>query len=452
MNAAIRLIRLSLIVQVALAAFAVISDVIASGFSLTVGNGNPAIAFQLSHTSALTWAVLRVNLLATLPVMVLLAVASIARVMATRRSVQLVLVLMIAVFTWQISAPSVAATRLAVLNPAIGKPLYEIIVGGDSPASLVAGPISSLLLFALLPAVIGAWLGGKRAAIGWALIATVFSVSSTVGIWLITPVEFRSDDRVAEAVVWMLGQALVIGMVCHFVGVLADWQRDEHAHVERANEKLAEANQQLAQQAQVREQLAASRERVQLARDLHDTLAHTLAGLTVQLDAVTAIVGKDADVALVRSELARANQLAHDGLDTARDAITGLRADLVSELGLSGAIQRRLKLMEQRAGAQADLLIQGGEPTFDNSDALSLYGIALEALNNVERHANAQQVRVVLTPHRLTICDDGVGFDGTVPATGRYGMRGMRERAAAIGARLMVHSRVGDGTTVEVQW
>ncbi len=452
MNAAVRLIRLSLIAQVALAIFAIVSDGLASGFSLFGPNGQLAIASQLGHTSALTRAVIAANLLGTLPVIALLAVSWVAWIMATRRRVQVVLLLMIAVFTWQISAPSIAATRLAIINPTIGKPLYELIVGGESPASLVAGPVSVLLLFALLPAVIGAWLGGKREAIGWALIATTFSVASAILIWSITPLELRSDDRVADAVVWMLGQCLVISMVCYFVGALADWQRDEHAQVEQANARLADANRLLAQQTQVREQLAASRERVQLARDLHDTLAHTLAGLTVQLDAVMAIVGKQADEAVVKSELARASRLAHDGLDTARNAITGLRVDVVSELGLGGAIRQRLKVMEQRVGAQTELLIQGGEPTFDTPGALSLYGIAQEALNNVERHANAQHVHAVLTPYSLTIGDDGIGFDGTVPDAGRYGMRGMRERAAAIGARLRVHSRAGIGTTVEVQW
>lgn len=426
--------------QLVLAVFAIASDMIASGFSFAGGNS----------ASELTRAVIAINLLGTLPVIALFVAALLPHTMATRRGVQTVLVLMIAAFTWQISAPAVAATRLATTNPVIGEPLYEIIVTGISPASLVAGPISELLLFALLPAVIGTWLGGKRSAFRWTFVASAFSVTSAVLVWLITPVELRGDDRVADAVILLLGQCLVIGMVCYFVGVLADRLRDERAQVEQANAQLAEANRQLAQQAQVREQLAASRERMQLSRDLHDTLAHTLAGLTVQLDAVNAIVGPDD--AAVKAELARASELAHDGLDTARNAITGLRADAVSELGLSGAIRRQLKVVERRANVQTELVIEGGEPMVDNASAQSLYGIAQEALNNVERHANAQHVQAVLTPHSLTICDDGVGFDGTLPEVGRYGLRGMRERATVIGARLTVHSRAGHGTTIEVQW
>jgi signal transduction histidine kinase len=446
---AVHLIRLSLAVQLALAILAMASDVIASGFTFAAG-GTAVAARPPQGASELTRAVIAVDLLGMLPVVALFAATFVPRTMATRRGVQTVLVLMIVAFTWQISAPVVAATRLAMTRPGIGLPLHEIVVGGASPASLTAGPISELMLFTLLPAVIGAWLGGKRSAARWTLIANASSVTIAVIVWLVTPAELMGDERLADTIVLLLGQCLVIGMMCYFVGALADRLRDERAQVEQANARLAEANRQLAQQAQVREQLAASRERMQLSRDLHDTLAHTLAGLTVQLDAVSAIV--DPDDAEVKAELARASELAHDGLDTARNAIVGLRADAVSELGLSGAIRRQLKVVERRADVETELRIDDGEPMIDNAGAQSLYGIAQEALNNVERHANAHYVHAILTPRSLKICDDGVGFDGAEPETGRFGLRGMRERAAAIGARLTVHSRAGHGTTIEVQW
>ena len=426
------LIRLSLIVQIALAFFAMASDVLSAS------------------ASTLTSAIITIDLLATLPAIALFAATLLPRTLSTRRGVQVVLALMIVCYTWQINVPVVAATRLAIANPDLGIPLYEIVVSGASPASLVSGPIGELLLFALLPAVIGAWLGGKRSAIAWALFASACSMFSVALAWLITPADLRGDDRVIDAVILLMGQGLVIAMLCYFAGVLADQQRAEQARVEQANSQLAEANQQLAAQASIREQLAASRERMQLSRELHDTLAHTLAGLAVQLDAVNAIV--DPEDAEVKAELARARELAHSGLDTARDAIVGLRADPVNELGLKQAIKRQLSLIERRASVNTELIIDGGEPNMMHADAQSLYGIVQEALNNVERHANAQHVRVSLAPRRLTISDDGVGFETAIPANGRYGLRGMRERAASMNARLTVQSRAGHGTTIEVNW
>ncbi len=435
------LIRLSLVVQIALAFSAMASDVIASSAEASLAG---------RAINELTRAVITIDMLATLPVIVLFVATLLPRTMSTRRGVQVVLALMIICFTWQINMPIVAATQMAINDAIIGLPLYEIVISGASPASLVAGPIGELLLFALLPAVIGSWLGGKRSAIGWVIFASTCSFISVLLLWVITPADLRGDDRVADAVVLLLGQSLVIAMVCYFVGVLADQQRAEQTQVELANSQLAEANRQLAAQASIREQLAASRERMQLSRELHDTLAHTLAGLAVQLDAVSAII--DPEDLEVKAELARASELAHNGLDTARDAVVGLRVDPVSELGLKQAIQRQLTLVERRANVHAELVIEAGEPNIAQADAQSLYGIVQEALNNVERHANAQHVRVSLAPRSLSVSDDGVGFDGIIPQNGRYGLRGMRERAASMNARLTVRSRAGEGTTIEVNW
>lgn len=441
MKEATRLIRLSLIVQIALAFFAMASDVIASSAESSLAG---AVITELTRT------VILIDALATLPVIVLFAATLLPRIMSTRRNVQVVLALMIICFAWQINLPAIVAIRLAATNANIGLPLYELVVSGASPASLVSGPIGELLLFALLPAGIGAWLGGRRSAIGWALFASLCVAASVLFVWQITPADLRGDERVVDAVILLLGQGLVIAMVCYFVGVLADQQRAEQAQVEQANAQLAEANRQLAAQASVREQLAASRERIQLARELHDTLAHTLAGLAVHLDAVTAIV--DPQDAEVKAELSRASELAHNGLETARNAIVGLRSDPVSEMGLKQAIQRQIHLVERRANVQAELVIDGGEPNLTPADAQSLYGIAQEALNNVERHANAQHVQVLLAARRLCISDDGIGFDDARPQNGRYGLRGMRERAASMNARLTVRSRAGHGTTIEVTW
>lgn len=438
---ATRLIRLSLIVQIALAFFAMASDVLASSAEMSLAG---AAATELTRT------VITIDVIATLPVIVLFAATLAPRTMSTRRNVQAVLALMIICFAWQINLPALVGIRLAAANPGVGVPLYELVVSGASPASLVSGPIGELLLFALLPAVIGAWLGGRRSAIGWAFFTSLCIAVSVLLVWQITPADLRGDERVIDAVVLLLGQGLVIGMVCYFVGVLADQQRAEQAQVEQANAQLAEANRQLAAQASIREQLAASRERMQLARELHDTLAHTLAGLAVHLDAVTAIV--DPQATEVKAELSRASELAHNGLDAARNAIVGLRSDVVSELGLKQAIQRQLDLVERRANVQGELAIEGGEPNLAPADAQSLFGIAQEALNNVERHANAQHVQVVLATRRLRISDDGIGFDDARPQNGRYGLRGMRERATSMRARLHIVSRAGHGTIIEVTW
>jgi len=87
-----------------------------------------------------------------------------------------------------------------------------------------------------------------------------------------------------------------------------------------------------------------------------------------------------------------------------------------------------------------------------DEEAQALFRIAEEALTNVERHAAAQQVTVRLAFGSgridLVIQDDGVGFDPAAVDPDRYGLTGIQERAAMIGARLRVHSRPGGGTRV----
>ncbi|GAB4533412.1 MAG: hypothetical protein Fur0018_22740 [Anaerolineales bacterium] len=85
----------------------------------------------------------------------------------------------------------------------------------------------------------------------------------------------------------------------------------------------------------------------------------------------------------------------------------------------------------------------------------ALYRIAQEALENIVRHARARQVTISLRADDglgLEIVDDGVGFARDAIPAGRFGLAGMRERAAAAGAALDVDSRPGDGTRIRLTW
>lgn len=86
---------------------------------------------------------------------------------------------------------------------------------------------------------------------------------------------------------------------------------------------------------------------------------------------------------------------------------------------------------------------------------VSLYRIAQEALNNVVKHAKASQAVVTLRVGesvRMTVADNGAGFDPSTVTSDHLGLKIMRERAEAIGARLLVYSEPGEGTQVSVIW
>jgi signal transduction histidine kinase len=320
------------------------------------------------------------------------------------------------------------------------------------------------LVFVLVPTVLGAWVDGRKGWFRWAGAAVLINLVSvgivlafdTLGPTLNTAtdsapiaISFRRQIEIGD----FMAQSLVVIVVCYFVASLADQQRREHAQLEEASKALA-------QQAHVREQLAASRERMNLSRDLHDTVAHTLAALSVQVNAIGAVMA--GEQAAARRELNVARELVKDGLENTRRAISGLRSAEVETFGLSGALQKQVEALAQRTSIQAQFEMDCREPTLSDEAANTLFRIAQEALNNVERHAQAQHAWVKLACGEreqavLTIRDDGVGFDvsdldddSDDRDADRYGLRGMRERAELIGAHLRLDSVVGRGTTVTV--
>src|SRR5947208_742021 len=114
------------------------------------------------------------------------------------------------------------------------------------------------------------------------------------------------------------------------VGLVLAWLIDRQREQRAA---LAEANRKLAQYAAATEQLATSQERNRLARELHDTLAHSLSGVTVQLEAVQALW--ELNPMEARRMLDQALQHTRGGLNEARRALQALRASPLEDLGLA---------------------------------------------------------------------------------------------------------------------
>ena len=199
-------------------------------------------------------------------------------------------------------------------------------------------------------------------------------------------------------------------------------------------------------------QAAIARERLRMARDLHDTLAHTLAGLLTQIRLTHKVALRNPSA--VAEELARAEQVAQQGLQEARAAITNLRANPVREFGLAVAVEQRLTALMQQKDIRTIYDVIGPLPALVDARCETLYRVFEEIIYNIEKHAQASLVRVAMQitedMFTLTVCDDGVGFDTSRPIEGHYGMRGMQEQCELIGAKLDVQSRLGQGTVLWV--
>lgn len=201
---------------------------------------------------------------------------------------------------------------------------------------------------------------------------------------------------------------------------------------------------------------AVTRERLRLARDLHDTLAHSLMALLQQIRLVRKLRGRMAPEELA-AELGRAEEVAAAGLADARAAITQMRHGTVREKGLSAALRDLLARFGERTGLATEFSFAGAAADLADERAETIYRIAEEALRNVERHAQARSVKLALgqegadgTRAVLSVRDDGLGFDPQLPRSGHYGLVGIREQAALIDATLAIDSRPGAGTELRL--
>jgi signal transduction histidine kinase len=224
---------------------------------------------------------------------------------------------------------------------------------------------------------------------------------------------------------------------------------------------LRDVTEQHRAQAQVLEQqrtLAVLQERERLARELHDDLGQVLAFVNTQGQAIHRLLARD-EVAAADEQVGRLVEVAREADADLRESILGLRVGL-AEQSLWPALATYLSQYERRFGIHTELSPPNtlGDGAFEPQVEVQLLRIIQEALANARKHSRARCVGVTFTARdgwaQITVQDDGCGFDAEQAlgdATGRVGLRVMRERAEEIGGTLAVQSAPGQGTEVIVR-
>lgn len=185
-------------------------------------------------------------------------------------------------------------------------------------------------------------------------------------------------------------------------------------------------------------------ERNRIAQDLHDRAAQTNFLLALKLDWAMAHLGEGDPL---RSELERLKELAAQAAAQTREAIYALRASELAEGGLQGGLRRLLRQLEAE-GFTASLTVTGMPIPLPADLEDALFKLAQESLNNARKHSQGHAVIMALryAPDAVTLVvqDDGIGLQegAEEPAPGRLGLKGMRERVAALGGEL--HLMSGD--------
>lgn len=200
-------------------------------------------------------------------------------------------------------------------------------------------------------------------------------------------------------------------------------------------------------------ELTAMQERQRLARDLHDSVSQTI--FTCRTMSETALRRFEKDPRSARELLEQVVNQTAQALAEMRILLLELRPQALTQIGLKQLFEQYLAPIQQRGTFDIRLALDD-VPPLPPDVQIALYRIAQEALNNIDKHANARHVDISGENSEdklvLVITDDGRGFDTDEVSSTSLGLNIMRERAEQIGAVVHIESKAGHGTRVHVIW
>jgi two-component system, sensor histidine kinase and response regulator len=226
------------------------------------------------------------------------------------------------------------------------------------------------------------------------------------------------------------------------------------AQNQQLQETQAELSQALEQERSLKrrmEEMAALAERNRIAREIHDSLGHSLTALNVQLQAVASFLL--ADPTQAQSFLAQAQRLGTTAMQEVRQSVKALRSDEPERQSLEEAIAALAEEFRQVTGITPTLDIQLTN-AIPPSVSKTLYRVIQEGLTNISKHAQATQVRIqAVTTDRyvcLSLEDNGRGFESDRTTDG-FGLQGMQERIAALDGNFTLTTVPKKGCQIQVE-
>jgi signal transduction histidine kinase len=279
------------------------------------------------------------------------------------------------------------------------------------------------------------------------LVVTVISF----GVFLLTlqrrlhnlPISPQAQERFQF---FSLSLSLLFGLSLIFVLLLMNTVLSER----QSREELAIANEKLRQYALKIENQATLEERNRIAREIHDSLGHSLTALNLQLE--TALKLSQSNPNKAQSFLVRAKELGSKALQDVRESVSAMRSHPLQNKSLEQAIQGLLEDF-QHANGFSPICVINLENSLSNELKTTIYRILQESLTNISKYAKATEVRIEIeqTPRnlRLSIEDNGIGFDFQQNTTG-FGLESMRDRTLAVGGVFNIISTPGHGCKIIV--
>lgn len=218
--------------------------------------------------------------------------------------------------------------------------------------------------------------------------------------------------------------------------------------IRKTNNDLQNANKQLEEYARITERMGETKERNRLAREIHDTLGHTLTGISVGIDACIATVEQDPSE--TKKHLEMISGVARNGLVDIRRSVNELKPDALERLSLEAAITKMITDMKDITDMQIFFDCRVSQLKFDEDEESAIYRVIQESLTNAMRHGRASRVWITVERENgnimLTIKDDGIGCAAIKPG---FGTQHIRERIQMLNGTVEFKSE--DGFTVSVR-
>ncbi len=327
-----------------------------------------------------------------------------------------------------------------------------IVTGGPDMPEPARFPLIPLFLIVLLRSCLLFKLSGRLLVAGLAfgsfLFLLFFPASNTHPVRGHHPhIHIEDQARVIILSMTLAGLvALLFGLVLVFVllsinALLAERQ---------SREQLLLVNEQLRQYAQRIEDQATLQERNRIAREIHDSLDHSLTAQSIQLE--NALMFWRSNTEKAQEFLLEAKRLGSNALQEVRQSIAALRSNPLQGQSLESAILSLIEKFHQKAGTMPDCTISLALP-LSSEVSTTIYQIVQEALNNIYKHSGATQVTLHLQATAQTLSllveDNGKGFNLDQNTSG-LGIQKMRIRAVAIGGRCNITSKLGVGCRIVV--
>jgi signal transduction histidine kinase len=251
----------------------------------------------------------------------------------------------------------------------------------------------------------------------------------------------------------------VVAEVLRFkVSVFVELHREEAARAEEtcarklAEERLYGAEAQLRSLA-ARLTAVRDEERMRIAREIHDELGQVLTSLKMDVACLEMQFSDKRHPARVRTE--RMRKLIDSTVHLVQRISTGMRPEILDELGLAAALRWQAREFERRTGIRCRTRLPAQHLVLDEEHSNAVFRTFQEILTNVARHAKANSVKACLEASEgrlfLEVEDDGIGIpDGKIRHRDSLGLLGMRERAQVFGGQLTISGKPGRGTMVTV--